>query len=268
MEWSKTKTIFIIIFLILDGFLIYQYISKKNANEYEFLAESSFVEELRENEITYTTLPKQKIKEQYLNATSKEFTDEELSKLKNQTIVNFNEHKVFSKLEKPFLLGENLYSQALNSFVKENVLYGDHYRFWKIDESMNSIIYYQTYNDKMIYNNSNAKLTLFLNNNREITSYEQTYLDNIEQFNEEKEVWQAIKALEMLYRKGYIPSKSTITNVDLGYYDLIQITSSHVLRPVWHVVLNDEVDLYVSAFDGQIIQSEAIPSTTDDKLME
>ena len=260
MDWSKTKTIFIVVFLILDAFLLYQYIEKKTSNDYEYFAESSFEEELKENEITYTTLPNQTTKEQYLNATSKRFTKEEVKKLKNQTFTYFNEQKLVSKFDKTFLVSGDLYSEALDVFVHENVLYGEDYRFWKIDENTNSIIYYQTYNGKMIFNNSNAKLVLFMNSEHQITSYEQTYLENIEKFNEEEEVLQSLKAIRMLYTKGYIPSKSEITTVELGYYDLIQLTSSHVLRPVWHIVLNEETDLFVNAFDGQIIQADLISS--------
>ena len=258
MDWSKTKTIYIVVFLILNAFLLYQYINKNTASNYEYFSKSSIEEELKENEITYPTLPNQAIKEQYLNAMSKQFTNDELKKLKNQTVSHINDQKLFSVFNKPFLLGDNQHSEALDAFVKENVLYGEDYRFWKVDESTNSIIYYQVYDGKVIFNNSHAKLVLFLNNSHQVTSYEQTYLENIEQFNEEQEVLQAIKAITVLYNKGYIPSKSHITRVELGYYDLIQLTSSHVLRPVWHIVLDEEDDFFVNAFDGQIIQVDTI----------
>ncbi|MBD3110006.1 two-component system regulatory protein YycI [Bacillus sp. AGMB 02131] len=266
MDWSKTKTIFIIVFLILNAFLLYQYIDKKTANDYEYFAESSIEEELKENEITYPTLSNQAVKEQYLNATSKQFTKDELKKLKNQTVSNFSDHKLFSVFDQVFLLNNKQHSEALDTFVKENVLYGEDYQYWKYDESTNTILYYQEYNEKVIFDNNNARLVLFLNNEGQITSYEQTYLDNIEKFNDEEEVLQAIKAISMLYNKGFIPSKSTITKVELGYYDLIQLTSSHVLRPVWHIVLNEAEDFYVNAFDGQIIQVDTL--TNKEEKME
>ena len=263
MDWSKTKTIYIVVFLILNAFLLYQYLDKQTANDYEYFAESSIEEELKENEITYPTLANQVIKEQYLNATSKQFTKDELKKLKSQTVSNFSDQKLFSVFDQPYLLSAKQHTEALDTFMKGNVLYGEDYRFWKFDESTNSIVYYQAYNGKVIFNNSNARLVLFLNNQGQITSYEQTYLENIEKFNDEEEVLQAIKAITMLYNKGYIPSKSTITKVELGYYDLIQLTSSHVLRPVWHIVLNEEEDFYVNAFDGQIIQADTLSSAEE-----
>lgn len=106
----------------------------------------------------------------------------------------------------------------------------------------------------MFYNNVNGKLTLFFNENKEIVSYEQTLLENIEEFNEEEEVLPAIKAIETLYYKGYLRPKSEVTKVELGYYTLVQLTASHVLTPTWHVVIDGKEDLFVNAFEGQIIQ--------------
>lgn len=268
MDWSKTKTIFIIVFLILNAFLISQYIKKKEINEAELYAESSFEERLKENEIEYITLPKQTNKEQYLSAKSKKFTKEDFKKLKDQTITNVTENKIISTFDKPLLLGDELYSEALDTIVKENVFQGQDYAFWKVDQISNTIIYYQTYNNKMIYNNNHAKLVLFLNENREITSYEQTYLDQIEQFNEEKEVFSAMKTLESLFNKGYLPSKSKVTDVKLGYYNLIQLSSSYVLTPTWHITINEQEDLFVNAFDGQKIETDNVTHDTEEKILE
>ena len=68
MDWNKTKTLFILIFLVLDVFLFYQYYMKVTSSEYELLAESSFEDRMKENEITYPTLPKQTSEEAYLSA--------------------------------------------------------------------------------------------------------------------------------------------------------------------------------------------------------
>ncbi len=41
MEWNKTKTIFIIAFLILDIFLGYQFFEKRSSSEYEVIKNSN-----------------------------------------------------------------------------------------------------------------------------------------------------------------------------------------------------------------------------------
>jgi regulatory protein YycI of two-component signal transduction system YycFG len=253
MDWSKTKTIFILVFLILDIFLVYQYFEKRNSNQLEFIAESTFEERLKENEIKYSNLPKETTKERYLSAKSKNFSKDDMKKLKGQKVTIYDNQKIFSKLDKPFALGEKIYSEALDAFVKENILNGDQYKYWGVDEDSNAIIYYQMHEEKMFYNNVNGKLTLFFNENKEIVSYEQTLLENIEEFNEEEEVLPAIKAIETLYYKGYLRPKSEVTKVELGYYTLVQLTASHVLTPTWHVVIDGKEDLFVNAFEGQII---------------
>jgi regulatory protein YycI of two-component signal transduction system YycFG len=263
VDWNKTKTIFILVFLILDLFLIYQYFEKKNSNQYELIAESTFEERLSENEIKYTALPKESMKERYVSSKSKIFTEDDIKKLNNQVVTLYSNQKLFAKLEKPFPLSEGTHNEALDAFVKETILNGDLYKYWDYDKATNAIIYYQTYNDKMFYNNMNGKLVLYMNANREVTSYEQTLLENIEEFNEKEEVLPAIKAIETLFSKGYLKPKSKITKVELGYYTLVQLTASHVLTPTWRIVINDEENMYVNALEGQIIQFD-----TEDKILE
>lgn len=267
VDWSKTKTIFIIVFLILNMFLLYQYVEKKDSNDYDYLTESTIEDSLKENDITYKTLPKQTNKEQYLSAKSKNFSDDDLKKLKNQKATRLSPQQIYSQLDKPLQLGEKIHSEALDTFVKENVLYGDSYRFWKVDELKNTIVYYQTYNDKMIYNNNSAKLELSINGNREVQSYEQTYLEDIDkQVNEKEEVIKAINAIEALFYKGHIQSNSEITDVELGYINLIQYaTASHILTPTWHVEIDKKEDLFVNALDGRIIEFEEDSNASDEK---
>ena len=40
----------------------------------------------------------------------------------------------------------------------------------------------------MFFNNSKGKITLFLDKENQVISYEQTYLEDIEKFNEEKDL--------------------------------------------------------------------------------
>ena len=75
MDWNKTKSIFIMVFFVLDIFLLYQFLEKKDNYQFEYITEATIEDRLQENEITYNSLPKQKFKEQFLTAQSKIFTD-------------------------------------------------------------------------------------------------------------------------------------------------------------------------------------------------
>jgi regulatory protein YycI of two-component signal transduction system YycFG len=44
MDWSKIKTIFILTFLILDVYLLFQFMKIRDANKLEVITEASFEE--------------------------------------------------------------------------------------------------------------------------------------------------------------------------------------------------------------------------------
>ncbi len=256
MDWNKTKTLFILIFLVLDVFLFYQYYMKVTSSEYELLAESSFEDRMKENEITYPTLPKQTSEEAYLSAKSHDFTKEEISSLKNQKSVEVIDQTMLTgRFTKMYIPGEEFDVESLNTFVRENILYGDEYKFWDNIEEEGRLVYYQMVKERVIYESKYSKLELFYNQNGEIMYYEQTFLDNVEPFNEVGEIKSAIKTLEILYTNGFLPAKSQITNVELGYTNPGLLSASHVLTPTWRIVLNNE-NVYVDAVKGDIIPME------------
>ncbi|MED5050283.1 hypothetical protein P9850_00180 [Anoxybacillus rupiensis] len=67
MDWNKTKTIFIITFLILDLFLGYQFIQKRNSSQLDVLLEEIIEEQLAANGITYVDIPKEIKKASYVS---------------------------------------------------------------------------------------------------------------------------------------------------------------------------------------------------------
>ena len=172
--------------------------------------------------------------------------------------------KLIGSFNKPISISKNFQSSELEQLLKEYMLFGNDYLYWNYDKKDGEIIFYQTWDKKMFFNNSKGKITLFVNKENQVTSYEQTYLEDIKKINKEKDLVTAIKAIETLYMNGDIQSKSEITKVELGYYNSLQTTSAtHLLVPVWRVVVNDELDLFVNAFDGGVIELN-----TEEKILE
>ncbi len=265
MDWSKTKSIFIIVFFVLDIFLLYQFLEKKDNYQFEYFAEATIEDRLQGDEITYDSLPKQNLREQFLTAQSKIFKMEDIEDLPNQKVKVVDQTKLSGSFDKPISISKNFQSSELEKLVKEHMLYGSEYRYWDYDETDREIIFYQTWDKKMFFNNSKGKITLFLDKENQVISYEQTYLENIKKVNKEKDLVTAFKALEALYENDYIEPKSEVTKVDLGYYNSLQTTSAtHLLVPVWRVVINNELDLFVNAFDGGIIEL----NTEENKILE
>ena len=255
MDWSKIKTIFIVTFLILDVYLLYQFMKIRDANKYEVITETSFVDKLKADEIKYVELPKVPIKDQYLSAKPKIFTYGDIDKLKGQRATSIEPSSTLVvKLDKPVQLSSKFKPADLASFLQENILYGDHYQFWKKDDNKQTITYIQQYNNYPLYENMNGMITFNVNEDNQITSYQQTYLEEIQKLTAKEEILPPLKAIETLHQKGILRPKSKITKIELGYSTLIQLAASQVLAPTWHFVVNDKQSLFVNAFEGQIIE--------------
>ncbi|WP_110928065.1 two-component system regulatory protein YycI [Bacillus massiliglaciei] len=264
MDWNRTKSIFILVFFILNVFLLYQLLDKINENRFQLITETSIEELLKEEDIKYVPLPKQKVQEQFLMAKSKTFKEKELPKMDNQELKVMDGTTLSGTFKKPLTISQNIQSSELETLVKEQMMAGDEYKFYKYDETLKTITFYQVYDKKMFYNNSKGKITLFLNSKGEIDSYEQTYLENIEKYNKQKELVLPIKAIEVLYREGDLMPKSNITKVELGFYNSLQTPSqSHLFVPAWRVAVEGKDDLFVNAFDGEVIELN-----TEEKILE
>lgn len=253
MDWSKIKTIFILTFLILDVYLFYQFVQIRDANKYELITETSFQDKLKADEIQYVELPKAPNKDQYISAKPRAFSKEEIAKLKGQTIFMKDSTTLESTLDKPFQLDSKLVETTMASFLKDNVLYSDHYKFWEKNDKKNTITYFEQYEGDTFYNNPSGMITFYLNKDNQVYSYEQTYLDGIDKLTAKQEILPPLKAIETLHQKGMLKPKSKITKVELGYSMILKLTASKVLVPTWRIVVNDKENLFVNAFEGQII---------------
>lgn len=253
MDWNKIKTIFILTFLILDVYLFYQFMKIRDANKYEFITEASLEDKLKADSISYVELPKTPITEQYISAKPKIFTQNDELKLKGQAVTLQNDKTLDSVLAKPVTLDANFDVSQVDSFVKNHVLYGDHYQFFSKNEGNYTITYYEKYGNSTFFKNRSGMITLNVNKDNQIVSYEQTYLDSIEKMTTKGDVLPPINAIETLHQKGLIKPNSKITKVELGYSALVQLAASQVLAPTWMIVVNDQDNLFVNAFEGQII---------------
>lgn len=262
MDWSKIKTIFIVTFLILDVYLLFQFMKIRDANKYEFVTETTFEEKLKADEIKYEELPTAKIKSQYLSAKPKVFTKSDTAKLKGQSVTLKDPGTTLqAEFEKPFALSNKFEPAELASFLKDNILYGDQYQFGEKNEKKSTITYFQQYESFPLYKNINGMITFTYNSENQIVSYQQTYLEGFEKMAAKEEILTPLKAIETLHQKGDIKPKSKITKVELGYSTRIQLAASQVLAPTWHFVVNDKENLFVNAFEGQIIQFKSDEKT-------
>ncbi|PAQ14105.1 hypothetical protein CD798_12560 [Bacillaceae bacterium SAOS 7] len=259
MDWSKTKTIFIAVFLILNIFLLIMFFNKDRANQYATMKEEPVEEKLKEYNIKYEDLPNDITEAAIITAKSKSFDKKELAKLKNQQIqLSDSQMIVYSKLQKPVKLGENKV-QDIRSFVNDHVVYGKEYRYWGMDEKKKKAVFYQHVNNKKLFENINGRLEIQLNDNGEIIKYEQRLLGQVEENDQKETIIPAFQAVQSLYKNGFIKPNSQIANAELGYYTVVKVTEAQVLSPTWYFKIknNDKVEkIYVNALDGTIYTNE------------
>lgn len=259
MDWRKTKTIFIITFLILNIFLASQIFEKRNENQWSIITEATIEEQFEADEITYETLPKEPVTESYISGKSYKFSveDKEALEKKGQTVEVVNETVLVGAFNEPIPAPETDLETRLPQLLKDQLLFNEKYDYKTYRKGEKELIFFQSFKKGLIYsNNESGMLSLYLDDENNIVSYKQTLISDLEEMDEAQELITAFNALENLYNMNELKPGSHVTDVKLGYYTLVQITSSHVLTPTWHIVVNGEQDFFVNALEGQIIRKE------------
>ncbi|MCA1033043.1 MULTISPECIES: two-component system regulatory protein YycI [Bacillaceae] len=264
MDWSRIKTIFILTFLILDIYLVYEY-SQLRMNGSQALPQDKLENSFKSANIKFEAdIPKGEVRDGNLTAVSKNFAEENLEELKetilkDQDISTLEENALNSTLNKPFKVGKDFNQAELDKFVRQNIYEGDKYGFWEKSDDSNKITYYQKFEGKFLYKNVNGELTFYLNADQEIVTYRQTLFEKVQYLKgDKKKLIDPTEAIENLYRNQSLKEGSKITDVEQGYYSNIQDDSSTwVLSPAWRVVVDGKENLFVNAFKGQVLSLDS-----------
>ncbi|WP_166805852.1 two-component system regulatory protein YycI [Jeotgalibacillus sp. R-1-5s-1] len=266
MDWSKTKTIFIVVFLILDVFLFFLFLQKYQDTQNSQLPQLSIADQIEEENITISSeLPDLDDSKPYLNAESYRFSAEEVSNLAGQNATVRNNRILESSLNTPVDIEDPENPEELTNLLEEFVLYGEQYRFRDYREEENEIVYFQYYEDSTLYFNVNAQLVVTLNDQQQAVSYTQTYLSSLETFSTEQELITPGDALESFYGSGVVEANSRVTNLEIGYFpSFLQAGNNddsvtgdvQVLTPTYKMTIENgegsQRDLFINAVDDNI----------------
>ena len=118
MDWSKTKSIFICIFLILNIFLYWQYLNRyTESKKMEVPGEKNIEARLKEDNISYITLPNNIETAPYISGKVKNFQSEKMPSFANQTVLIEKESKLLVTLDQPVKLKSVEDKEALTEFL-------------------------------------------------------------------------------------------------------------------------------------------------------
>ncbi|MGM0896717.1 MAG: two-component system regulatory protein YycI [Bacillota bacterium] len=257
MDWSKTKTIFIIVFSILNVFLYSLYLDRyTEAERIELLPESTIEEKLRGDNITYATLPETTEEKPYVRGESKIFTGSEID---IDGVVNVLQDRMLQvTYDEPIALEEEG-EEALEAFVADEVPESSEYALWKIDEDQNRAVFFQQILDTPLFHSGDGQLTVFWNEDGDIIGFEQSLFDNIIENEEKKELIKPLQAIHTLYQKSLLETNSRITEAELGYSMHVQVSENRqMFVPTWRIRVQqsdgEEEDHFVNAIKDGVIE--------------
>jgi len=262
MDWNRTKSIFIVVFLILNIFLYSLYVNRYNeAQSVEITGEKTIDARLKEDNITYGVLPHSVESATYIKGIVHTFTAADFTDSNHQ--VSFVDGKFEGKeahvnLVNPVKLRNVNDDASFTEFVEANIKEGASYGLWKVNRDEHIAIFFQKTNNRMLYYNKSGLLKIHWNANDEVTTYEQTKLDNIDEVEQQQSVLPPIQVIQALYAKGLLKPDSHVEHMQLGYSTLVYLTQTQVLLPTWEVrvkLSDGEIEEYfVDAVEGKIIE--------------
>lgn len=265
VDWNKTKTIFIVVFSILNVFLYSVYVNNYNEEqELDIIGESSVESDLKSANITIPKLPAATDKITYVSGKIKTFEEADLEEFAKTQILTIRDDTIIeSTLKTPRAIKE-LTANSLNELVKELVYEGSNYKLWSIDQSKREAIFFQVTDKETIFYNQSASVKMHWSADNKITNYEQTIFGSLKPVGEKTAYIKPIQAIKAIFEKGFLKDDTNITFVELGYSTLVPLTETQVLSPTWHIRAevpdeeNDkqEVDFFVNAIDSQILEIE------------
>lgn len=256
MQWNQIKNVFILAFLILNIYLLYQFNEKREQADVPVLEqhESTIEYQLELEDIEIGELPEDDLKETYISVNQRTFSNddfEELTDDNDQKMMLVNKSLIISLLEKPLPIHENDSEEEIAKALEEYILFPEEYTYWDWNKETNIIIFFQNKKDRSVYFNQNGLILVYLNDNNEVVSYTQTMLGETTPRQEEKTLIEPMKAIEILYEANKLNSGDKITAVDIGFHTRVPLeTGEQIFVPTWKVVVNETRDYFVNAIEG------------------
>lgn len=269
MDWNKTKTIFIVVFSILNVFLYSLYLSQyTEAQNVRVLGETSIEDSLEQENISYDELPDYPKEMSYVSADTETFSKEVLGKLKNQTFITSGETVLHATLKEPFKVKNAKGDYQFQDFLTNYVPYGEEYLLWEVVEENQFALFFQKVEDYPVYFNDNAMLIVYWDKDGNIVNYEQQRFGEFEHFNKKKDILSPRDVINTLYSRDFLKKNSKVTSISLGYSTLITLTKTQVFAPTWRVRVElkdgDYEDHFVNAIDGKIVAFHEEPENEEE----
>jgi len=123
LDWNKTKTIFIVVFAVLNLFLYSLYLNRHTeAQNVQVMWETTIEESLQLDNIKYKQLPTHNEESFYISAEMANFTESQLAKFSNQEFNLVDKTHLFSQLKDPLDIPSKKVDSDFKEFLSDYVI--------------------------------------------------------------------------------------------------------------------------------------------------
>ncbi|MYL60791.1 hypothetical protein GLW20_25130, partial [Virgibacillus halodenitrificans] len=262
MQWNQIKTLFILCFLILDVYLLMQFMEKQERADVGVLTsqeETSFESKLEQEDITISDNEVEIEKDSYISVLRREYSDKELSQLADldkQDVEVIDKNLIVSKFEEPIAIPDKAQSADISKLVKSHIIHPEDFTFWGWNKDRNALLFFQEKENRPIYFNENGMLLVYLNKDNEMEYYTQTMLGEAEEQGDLRTLTKPMKAIEILYNANELYAEDNITNTEIGYHTRIPLANGkQVFAPTYKITVNEERNYFINAIEGHIFAS-------------
>ncbi|MCA0972286.1 two-component system regulatory protein YycI [Halobacillus litoralis] len=266
MQWGQIKTLFIISFLILDLFLLNQFLNKQYQSQVNQLTIESeeMIDQLEEGGVTFAEgiLDEETQPLARMSSRGAEFSDSVLGQIETldegeaqQIQMLQNEGVVKSELEEPVEVTEDTMIEEVGQIVP----FSDQYSYWGYNQDEGIALFFQKASDRTVYFNQGGMLMVRVEDGA-ITEYVATLLsfaNEEEATNEPIQLISKVTIVNQLFENGYIQSGDEVTSMQVGYYNALIATENigpQLFEPTWKVVVNGTESFFAFATSGRIIE--------------
>lgn len=265
MNWSKTKSIFIVCFLLLDAFLIFEIYMRQQSDEMSRLNTGSGTQNSFRMQ---TSIPSTPPDVTFLSGSRIDFSREK----KNMTnLISQGGGTVSQKISidttgKQWTgifnapISGKINDPVVQKGILSQVYRGQAYSYWKGGSGKSEASFTQVYDNRPVFisKRSNIHMLAFTLINNKVVSYRQSYF-KFKQSNV-VDIISADKAISNLGENTDLlvnAQRPIIKTVELGYINLIgdSNTDPLVFIPAWHIVVQTnqtQKEYFVNAMSGNV----------------
>jgi regulatory protein YycI of two-component signal transduction system YycFG len=268
MDFRRIEVIFIVVFAILNAYLLGSYWQTRLESGITSPSGSSqsatILKEMRNDQIMYMPLSNKKTDGYY--ATAKSDNNDVLKNgIKHLTGQNarVENNRIVSVLTQDLTVDPQQPEKELNTIVEhENYIFaGADYDYNANLSTGTNVVYTQKIDGRSVYGHA-GQLIFHMDENGKVSGYDQGHLTEAQQLRAESELISQTRAVTWLYQYNEIQNDSKIVWADLGYTHLLTTDNGVVYVPTWVIGIKSKSSTgtqikRINAFSGVLIKKDS-----------